>query len=64
MRNGRISSATGGYSQARSGIPLKVVEGAVDHLNMSIEAIHAEWHWTEAPGPLVLAQPPLIPFRN
>ena len=45
VRGGRISDATGGYSQARSGIPLQVVEGAADHLNSRIELMHTDQTW-------------------
>lgn len=45
VRGGRISDATGGYSQARNRIPLNVVEGAADHLNNRIRLMHSARTW-------------------
>lgn len=41
----KISGSTGGYSQARSRLPLKLVESSVDKIHEQIQELHAEQRW-------------------
>lgn len=41
----RISRGTGGYCQARQRLPLSVVQGAADHLNRCVQALHEDQTW-------------------
>jgi hypothetical protein len=45
VRAGLISNGTGAYSQARSRIPLVVIEQAADHLNRCVQELHKNQTW-------------------